>query len=472
MSKSNREREFRLRPGKPRGSQGKRESVAYTSAFRTLMHYARQSRIVKRSALGGIRRFSYRQRCAVRITYSKNAVRGQWGAHGRYLERESASGREAGFDAQAAGVEVSTRLREWQASRDELLWKVIISPEFGDRVNLERLTRDVMLRVEEDVGGPVEWVAVVHRNTQYPHTHVALRGATVDGKTLRLNRDYIKRGVREIAEELCTRQIGFRTALEAADAERQEIEQTRFTSLDRTILRYAQTTESGLVFTQQAAKSRTPDHNLSARLITLSRMGLAENAGKGSWRLRPNIEQVLRAMQRSADRQKTLAVHGELVSDQRLQVEVANWQKLTSVEGRVLVHGEEEQSGKSYLMLEATVGRVFYITYTREMEEVRSQGGLQQNSFIRLRKRFDSGQFRVEIEDYGSAEAVLTNHRLLREKAQEIRLRGSEPAEDGWNGWLGRYQTAIGEIEEDRSLDSTNNRLRQDRTERASSRGR
>ena len=68
------------------------------------MHYARQSRIVKRSALGGIRRFSYRQRCAVRITYSKNAVRGQWGAHGRYLERESASGREAGFDAQAAGV--------------------------------------------------------------------------------------------------------------------------------------------------------------------------------------------------------------------------------------------------------------------------------------------------------------------------------------------------------------------------------
>ena len=207
-------------------------------------------------------------------------------------------------------------------------------------------------------------------------------------------------------------------------------------------------------------------------MITLSRMGLAENAGKGSWRLRPNIEQVLRAMQRSADRQKTLAVHGELVSDQRLQVEVANWQKLTSVEGRVLVHGEEEQSGKSYLMLEATVGRVFYITYTREMEEVRSQGGLQQNSFIRLRKRFDSGQFRVEIEDYGSAEAVLTNHRLLREKAQEIRLRGSEPAEDGWNGWLGRYQTAIGEIEEDRSLDSTNNRLRQDRTERASSRGR
>jgi hypothetical protein len=31
---------------------------------------------------------------------------------------------------------------------------------------------------------------------------------------------------------------------------------------------------------------------------------------------------------------------------------------LTSIEGRILVHGEEEASGRSYLMLEGTDGQV------------------------------------------------------------------------------------------------------------------
>jgi hypothetical protein len=51
-----------------------------------------------------------------------------------------------------------------------------------------------------------------------------------------------------------------------------------------------------------------------------------------------------------------------------------------------LVHGEEETSGRSYLMLEGTDGKVYHVYRTPEMEELRSQRGLQINSFIRLRK--------------------------------------------------------------------------------------
>ena len=50
------------------------------------------------------------------------------------------------------------------------------------------------------------------------------------------------------------------------------------------------------------------------------------------------------------------------------------------------MHGEEEASGRSYLMLEGTDGQVYHIYRTAEMEELRSQRGLQTNSFIRLRK--------------------------------------------------------------------------------------
>jgi type IV secretory pathway VirD2 relaxase len=450
MKMNDEEREFRLRPGKPRVSTPRHEGVALAAGFRILLHYARQSSAQRTSV--GRRSFPHRQRCAVRITYSKNTARGQWRAHGRYLERESAADGDRGFNERESDVQISTRLQSWQANDDPLLWKVIISPEFGDRADLQRLTRDLMLRVEEDLGGPLEWVAVVHRNTEHPHVHVALRGVAADGTALRLSRDYVKRGVREIAEDLCTRQLGFRTTLDAEEAERREITETRFTSLDRVILRNSEAVENGFVFAPATEKSRAQEHRVSARLIALSRMGLAKTAGDGSWLLRSDTEQVLRAMQRAGDRQKTLFAHGELVSDKRLVVEAVDWKQIAAVEGRVLVHGEEEHSGKNYLLLESTAARVYYIPYTREMEETRSLGGLKSNSFVRLGRASGNGRLRIEIEDFGNAEAVLSNRRLLREKAQALRQQGVCPAEDGWGGWLGKYQKALCDVEADRSF--------------------
>jgi hypothetical protein len=334
-------------------------------------------------------------------------------------------------------------LQSWQASRDRMVWKVIISPEFGDRADLERLTRDLMGRIEEDLGGPLEWVAAVHRNTEYPHAHVALRGVAADGKPLRLNRDYVKRGVREIAEEMCTRQMGFRTSLDAAEAERREIGETRLTSLDRTILRNARADERGLVLAQPQLKP-----HVSARLVALSRMGLAESAEHGIWVLKSDMEQVLRAMRRARDRQKTLFAQGTIVSDQRLPIEVPDWRQMKSVEGRVLMHGEDEQSGKRFMMLEATSAKVLYIEYTPEMEGIRSRGGLKANSFVRLRSLPVNGRLRVEVEDLGHAEAILTNRTMLREKIHELR---EAPTEEGWGGWLGRYQKALCELDQDRT---------------------
>jgi hypothetical protein len=76
-----------------------------------------------------------------------------------------------------------------------------------------------------------------------------------------------------------------------------------------------------------------------------------------------------------------------------------DWQQIAAVEGRVLPHGEEEHSGKNCLMLESTAARVYYIPYTREMEESRSLGGLKTNSFVQLRRLSGNGRLRIEIED-------------------------------------------------------------------------
>jgi len=146
-------------------------------------------------------------------------------------------------------------------------------------------------------------------------------------------------------------------------------------------------------------------------------------------------------MQQSADRQRMLAAHGVLMSDERLPIGVLDLRRLSTLEGRILVHGEEEagrRSGRNYLLLEGTDARVYHIHYTPEMEDARSRGELRTNAFVRLRKQFVDGHPSLEIDELGDSESILRNREHLKETAQKLIRRGVVPQEDGWNGWLGR----------------------------------
>jgi type IV secretory pathway VirD2 relaxase len=460
------EREFRLYPRRPRRSRAT-EPRAWSLAFKQVLYFARMSRRARRgasSSSSGRPRKPYRQRCAVRVIYSQNKTHGQWKAHGRYLMREAAirnsDGRGAFNEGEQAKDLVAT-LDDWQKSGDQRLFKFIISPEFGDRVDLERLTRDLMTRMERDLATRLEWVAVSHFNTGHPHVHVALRGRRADGSALVLGRDYVKHGIRAVAEDLCTRQLGYRTSLDAAEAYGREVGQFRYTSLDRMInrgnaaRRMPGGDDASLYFTihinpndphpQGFPKSLA--HHIAARLLTLRDMGLAETVDGDSWRVRCDFENILRAMQRANDRQKMLAAHGSLLSDERLQLVVEDLRKLTLLEGRVVLHGEEEagrEAGGIYMLLEGTDGRLHHVYYTPEIHYARSLGKLRTNSFIRLRRMSaKDGRPTLQVDDLGDAEKLIQNKRHFLEGARRLFKRDITPVEDGWNGWLGRYQSAL-----------------------------
>jgi hypothetical protein len=143
---------------------------------------------------------------------------------------------------------------------------------------------------------------------------------------------------------------------DADDAHRREVHQHRYASLDRIIQR-------------------------DERLMVLESIGLAESTGPKTWRVRRNFVNVLRAMQRSADRRKTLAAHGALISDERLQMTVLDLRSLTTLEGRILVHGEEESSERSYLMLEGTDASPLCLLHTRNRSGPKSRRAA--NEFFR-----------------------------------------------------------------------------------------
>ena len=152
------------------------------------------------------------------------------------MEKEA---KAVGFDWENDGVDIAKRLQSWQIADDPQLWKLIVSPEFGDRVDLPRLTRELIEQMEKDLGTDLEWAAVEHHNTEHPHVHVVIRGMRDNGEALRLSRDYVQQGIRSIAADLCTRQLGYRTELDGLEAERSEVTEKRFTSIDKRLLRDA-----------------------------------------------------------------------------------------------------------------------------------------------------------------------------------------------------------------------------------------
>jgi type IV secretory pathway VirD2 relaxase len=229
----------------------------------------------------------------VRVTYSPNRVSGQWAAHGRYIARGSAtkedSVKEAGFAATNDRIDIPQRLGQWQSAGDQRLFKLIISPEFGERLDLKRHTRELMARMEQDLDLRLEWVAVAHFNTDHPHVHIALRGRT-DAGPLRLARDYIKQGIRNNAENLCTAQLGFRTELDSLEAERREVDALQITSLDLRIAKHAFGPSGDGTFAPESPPppssqgQRTRRLFLAARVRTLATMAFLKKSNVATGR--------------------------------------------------------------------------------------------------------------------------------------------------------------------------------------------
>lgn len=230
------ERPGRVRPGRIRAERGEGRGLLLRKLSARMQTRPTRSRTKGRA----LQRPGYgpgarQQRSVVKVQYVANGTPGGWRAHGRYLAREGAQ-REGekglGFDAGSTQVEIDRCLDGWQQAHDPRLWKMILSPERGDALDLVEHTRRVLDAMERDRGTRLEWVAVDHRNTAHPHVHVAIRGRDEAGRPLLLDREYVKHGLRARSRELATQALGYRTEADRFQAREQSLEVRRFSELD------------------------------------------------------------------------------------------------------------------------------------------------------------------------------------------------------------------------------------------------
>ena len=230
--------------------------------------------------------------------------------HLRYIQRDGVTREGApGELYDAAGDRADGKAFIERSAGDRHQFRFIVAAEDGAELrDLKPFVRDLMRQMENDLGTRLDWVAVDHFNTGHPHTHVVLRGKDEGGKDLVIARDYIAHGMRGRASDLLTRELGPETELDTIRKLEREVDQDRFTRLDRAILR---DTADGVL--ALAAKPERDPHRHSlrmGRLRVLERMGLAEQLEPGTWRIVPELEPTLRRMGERGDIIKTM--HREL----------------------------------------------------------------------------------------------------------------------------------------------------------------
>lgn len=324
-----------------------------------------------------------------------------------------------------------------------------------------RLTTELFKTVERDLGVRLQWVAITHHNTDHPHTHVALRGVTKEGQELRFSRQYLSHTIRQHAQAELTRQLGYRTQLDMTQAARREVWATRMTNLDRALQGAKSHLPAADGWKPVGPLPNTPIRTqLVQRLEALETMGQARKS-LGTWYLSENLRGALTAMQRATDRQRALRDGHLAVSDSRLPLVVTPVARMRGVEGRILGHGQEEGSGRSYMLLESTAGKVQYVYHNADLAELRRQRGLKPGHYAAFKVRWQNehGRWRsvLEVEQLGDAERLLTNPRYLRQAAPV------PPGATVFGGWLGRRNTAVREFQQQQDRQLQRSRTTQER---------
>ena len=387
-----------------------------------------------------------KQRSAVRVTYMSPKSAGHWYAHGSYMERETAAGREGGFSADQDGMPIADTLKSWQDAGDPRIFKIIISPENGAHLDMEQYTRDVMAAVQKDRVDTLHWVAAVHTNTDHPHIHVAIRGVYKNGKEVRFPAEYIKDGFRFHAENVATIKLGYRTERDVQNDLIKQVHQDRVTSLDRQFQKVAPdaakhrkpfvVTVSDPAF-GKAGRNPVRAFALERRLEHLVKMGLATKLKVGEWKLKGDYMETLKTVQSAGDKQKMLARHMTAASSTTLPVVSAQWKDIKTLQGRVLGHGEMEGSEKRYMLFEGIDGTLYHLPHRKDTEELRAQRHLRKNEFVTLKRECG----RVAFIEMGHADNVLRDRELL------AHLPYRPPAGAARPGWLGRFDAAVKEAQ-------------------------
>lgn len=322
---------------------------------------------------------SFQQRVLIksRIVRSKSKRERSLRMHVLYLQREGVGIDKSepmafGKDSDLSRDEVSTLANDWNGDRHH--FRFIVSPERGADLDLENFARDLMNKVSEDCKTPLQWIGVAHYNTEHPHVHIALRGKEYSGADLVLTRDYIARGIRAAAEQIVTRELGYRKELDIQKDIEKSLKQNRITPIDRELEkevsgnpdRLVDLTSLSVVGESKLTRSRA---NVIKRLCYLEELGLTSEVEPSVWRIDERLIDRLDSLGAQNDIIKTMhrRIRG-IDPNSEVHFVTTNLVEGTSIVGRVIHTGlVDELYSSKFILIKDAADRVHHVALPKSL---------------------------------------------------------------------------------------------------------
>jgi len=464
------ERSSRLRPGRVR-----RATTPPPRVTGTARNLFRLVRLVSRSSPSGAKAtpaFSrssvsakaatFQRRAIVNVRYSSARTPGGWKAHGTYIERESAKGdrlppeREAATEIESQAPDPDRlglaqehslgRLAEsWQKAGDGRIFKIILSPEDAN-VDFQRTVADMVVRIEQHTGAPVEWGGVVHRNTDHPHAHIIVRGRLPSGEPLKLPPALIRRGLREAAQTSLTRQLGPRTIADIEHQKQIELTANRVTPLDRRLAGRAIPYGEDPAYKDAGAAASAAE---VARLRHLKELGLSKPYAGDRWLVRSDFVTQLQRMKDIQDRARTLFRSGVAISDPHAPMEYSSISK--KLIGRVLLNSEDERTGALQTIFETTEDKIEIIRHDATLRAAWTRGDLQPGNIVVI-DSLRSNPEQLYASAAGKDKDILRDGKALDSITRRMRAMNLSVGESD-KGWMGEFNKTLRSRMMDRTRD-------------------
>jgi len=408
------EKEYRINP---RYKRKRNEQDSAMALARLLRRLSPRSRSGSGSGHGGGARRGpdLRQKCIVKMQYSYSGI-----AHSKQLEEYL--GRE-GTDIDGGRAKLyGTDLDEYRKNMVDKNFRIFLSPQ-SDKINLKEMTEKFMKTLEQRTGYKFYWQAANHYNTAHPHAHILINGKDKYGREVEIPRDIVKTFMREYARDICTSQIGNRTAGEIALEKERELEAQRFTRLDENIK--GSCGGNFQIYPNQIYSDR---ERILARIENLRKMGLCSYRD-GAYHFSPKWEDDLRA---NARYNTFLAARAELRYTDQANLKVFSGADGV-VTGRVtkIYRPEDDFSNNHAVIIEGLDGKAYFVPLLKAPEIITRTG--QEGA---ERRRLGEGEL-VRINTYENQRGRLTPVIFPQEERAAMR----EIRQNGYSGNLAREIT-------------------------------
>jgi len=403
----------------------------------------------------------------VKMNSSSNAKK-NLRAHVQYLVRSGVSkvGEKPSFFTAEDNLQkkdINEQIMKWGDDRHH--FRFIISPEKGRDLDLEEYTKSVMKGFERDLDEKLTWFATCHYNTDEPHIHVVVRGVGKDGNPLTIAKDYIRHGLRELAQKEATKSLGERNELDLKKELTRDVTALKWTSLDSSIEReISQSANSSIrLFKDLKLKSEVSKIYREVklqRLQFLKKHDLSFEVTPGVWKLSKGVKEILQSVAKLNNVNKLVSKHlqgREALST--LVVHEKGDQIPEPIRGEVLGVGNQDALGlKKYILVSGMDGKNHFIEPSKF--SVKLGIPLKEGQLVKVYNEHKPHLADLVIKTFSDQRGGVFDEKEFQDHVQISVRKGSWklPEDVIIENYLERYSTRVSSLEDNGILKAIGSR--------------